>query len=176
MPNPDKINEVNELKELLSSHNIQIITDHSGLSVTEISELRRELKEGGAVMRVAKNRLINIARAEADLIPIEETLTGPSSLVLAVDDPVNPAKTLKSFYDKTNKPKVKAILIDNKLLNLAKFEELASLPGLDELRAKVVSRLAAPLTGLVFTCSGLLRGLAVTLKAIADKRTAQAQG
>ena len=176
MPNPDKINEVKELKELLSSHNIQIITDHSGLSVTEISELRRELRENGALMRVAKNRLVNLARSEAGLIAIEETLTGPSSLVLAVDNPVNPAKTLKSFYDKTQKPKVKAILINDKLLNLAKFEELASLPSLDELRAKVVGGLAAPLTGLVFTCSGLLRGLAVALKAIADKAPVESNG
>ena len=97
MPNPAKIEELQKLKELLNSHNIQIVTDHTGLTVAEVGDLRRKLKENNAVMRVAKNRLIKLARTEAGLVPLDEVLEGPSSLVLAVDDPVLPAKTLKKF-------------------------------------------------------------------------------
>ena len=172
MPNPSKIEEVKQLKELLSSYNIQLITDHTGLSVAEIGELRRQLKENGALMRVCKNRLLKLARAEAGLIAIDEVLEGPSSMVLAVDDPVSVAKVIKSSINKVQKPKVKALIIDDKLLDISKFEELATLPGIDELRAKMVGSLNAPISGFVFTLSGLLRRLAIVMRGIAEKKKA----
>lgn len=170
MPNPQKEREVEALKELLSSNNIQIVTDHTGLSVTEISNLRNKLRESGATMRVAKNRLINIAREQAGLVSIDDILKGPSSLVLSSEDPVSPAKTIKEFIDNIDKPEVKGLIIDDVIWDLSKFDELASLPGIDELRAKVVGGIAAPITGLVFTLSGLLRGFAVALNAIAEQK------
>ncbi len=170
MPNIQKEQEVAVLKELLSSNHIHIVTDHSGLSVKQISDLRGKLREHGSQMRVAKNRLINIAREQAGLVSIEEILEGPSSLVLSIDDPVSPAKTLKKFIDEFEIPAIKGMIIDNVVMDVSRFDDLASLPSVDELRAKVVGGIAAPLTGLVYTLSGLLRGFAVALNAIAEKK------
>lgn len=170
MPNPQKEREIEALTELLSSHNVQFITDHSGLSVAEITKLRAKLRETGTSMRVAKNRLIKLARNQAGLCPIDSILEGPSSLVLTIDDPISPAKVLKGFMDELNKPQVKAVIIDDILLDITRFSEIASLPGLDALRARVVSGITTPLSGLVFTMSGLLRGFVVALNGIAEKK------
>ncbi len=170
VPNPQKEREVEALKELLSSNNVQIVTDHTGLSVKEVSDLRIKLNECGAKMRVAKNRLINIAREQAGLVSLEDILEGPSSLVLSSQDPVSPAKTLKEFIEDIDKPAIKGLIIDDVIWDLSKFDELASLPSVDELRAMVVGGIAAPITGLVFTLSGLLRGFAVALNAVAEQK------
>ncbi len=172
MPNPAKELEVKKLVELLSSHNVQFITDHTGLNVSEITALRAKLRESGGRIRIAKNRLISLARVEAGQIPIDEVLVGPSSIVMTIDDPVSPAKALQQFIKENEKPHVKAVIIDDVLLDISKFQELASLPGVDELRAQVVRGIASPITGLVYSLSGLLRGFVVALNAIADKKRA----
>lgn len=170
VPNPQKEREVEALRELLSSNNVQFVTDHSGLSVKEISNLRGRLRECGASMRISKNRLINIARDQAGLVSIESILEGPSSVIFASEDPVTPAKILRDFIKEFEKPAIKTLVIDNVVWKVSKFDELASLPSIDELRAKMVGRIAAPITGLVFTMSGLLRGFVVALNAVAEKK------
>lgn len=170
MPNPQKEREVEALRELLTSNNIQFITDHSGLSVKQISNLRGRLRECGASMKISKNRLINIARDQAGMVSIENILEGPTSVIYASEDPVTPAKILRDFIKEFEKPAIKGLVVDNIVWKVSKFDELASLPSIDELRAKMVGGIAAPLTGLVFTLSGLLRGFVVALNAIGDKK------
>ena len=170
MPTQKKIEEVERLQELLTSNDIVILTDHTGLNVEEINDLRAQLKENGAFMRVAKNRLIALARQQAELMDLGDLLEGPTSLVLGQDDPVGPSKVIKEFMDDIEKPAVKAILIGDTLYDLEKFEEIAAMPGLDELRAKLVGSIASPINGLVFTMSGLMRGLVVALNGVAEKK------
>jgi len=172
VPNPAKIELVKELKKLLSENNVQYITDHTGLNVAQVSDLRRKLVESGASMHVAKNRLIKIARADAGLTPINEVLEGPTSMVLSKDDPVPSAKILKLFIDDISKPQIKAVIIDDKVFDVGRFTEIASLPGIDQLRAQFVGGIASPLTGFVTGLSGIMRGFAVALSAIAEKKQA----
>lgn len=172
MPNPAKIEVVDELKELLKINNVQIIADHSGLNVAQISQLRRKLGESGAVMRVAKNRLIQIARAEVGLSKIDSVLEGPTSLILAKADPVPSAKALKVFIDDISKPQIKAIIIDDMFYDASRFDEIANMPGIDMLRAMFLGAVASPITGLAVSLSGVVRGLAISLKAVAEKKQA----
>ncbi len=172
MPNPAKIELVNELKELLKNNNVLIVADHSGLNVAQISQLRRKLGESGSVMRVAKNRLIQIARAEVGLAPIDQVLEGPTSLILSKNDPVPSAKTLKVFIDDIAKPQIKAVIIDDRLYDVSRFDEIATMPGIDQLRAMFLGAIASPITGLAVSLSGVYRGLAIALNRVAEQKQA----
>ena len=170
MPNPAKIEEVKKLKKLLSENKIQYFADHTGLNVAQVSDMRRKLAENGAVMRVAKNRFVKIARNELELVPIDDVLVGPTSLILSESDPVGPAKVLKAFIDDIKMPQMKAVVIDDQILSLSRFDEIATMPNMDQLRAMFVGGLAAPISGLVFAMSGLMRGFVVALSAIGEKK------
>ncbi len=159
------------LVEDLRRYDVLFLVDFQGLNVAQMTELRRKLREAGAKFRVAKNTLIKLAKASAqrNAIP-DELLVGSSALVMAENDPVSPAKVIKEFFDEFGKPKVKAITIGNTCYDAAKAEEFASLPGVDELRAKVVGAVVAPLQALVFTLSGLIRTLVTQIDALAKKK------
>ncbi|MCK5833623.1 50S ribosomal protein L10 [bacterium] len=170
MPNPAKIEAVKKLKILLSEYNIHYITDHTGLNVAQVSDLRRKLSESGSTMRVAKNRLIQIARAESGLSRIDDVFEGPTSMVLAKDDPVPSARVLKMFINDISMPQIKAVIIDDKMFSLNRFDEIAAMPCLDQLRANFIGAMASPMTGLAIGLSGLMRGLVVALSAISEKK------
>jgi len=170
VPSQDKIEEVKKLKELLENNNVHIVTDHSGFTVEEVSNFRRELSETGASMKVAKNRLIKIARDQAGLCDIEESLNGPSNLIMAIDDPISPAKVIKKYIDDIEKPTVKALVINDVLMDLSKFDEIASLPGIDGLRAKLVGGMVAPINGFVFSLSGIIKSLVYVLNAVSEQK------
>jgi large subunit ribosomal protein L10 len=172
VPTPKKEIQVKSLVELFKTHKFQIITDHSGLDVAQISALRRELRKCGAEMLVAKNRLISIARAQAGLAPIDGVLNGPTSVVMSTNDPIAPAKVLRKFFVEAKKPAIKGIVFGDTFIEASKFDSIAEMPGFQELRAMVVGSLAAPITGLVYSLNGLLGGFVRALDAIRESKQA----
>lgn len=172
MPTQQKIEKVGELINLFRENKVHIIADHSGLNVEDINRLRREIRKNGARMIVAKNRLIARARADIGLVPIDSVLDGPTSIILSIDDPVAPAKVLKKFIDEVKMPKIKGLVIGKEFFSASRFESIATMPGLNELRARLLGGMSAPLIGLVSVKSGLLRGLVVVLNAVKAKKSA----
>jgi large subunit ribosomal protein L10 len=172
VPNPAKIEEVEKLEKLLKENTIQYLTDHTGLTVAQVNDLRSKLTEAGAIMRIAKNRFMKIARKQAGLVPIDDVLVGPTSWVLANNDPVKPAKVLRDFKKNIDKPQVKGVIVDNQILSLSRFDEIAQMPEISQLQAMFVGGIAAPISGLVFGLSGLLRGFVIALSAIGEKKQA----
>lgn len=169
MPTETKKNEVAVLKNKISRANNIIVTDHTGINVGELTGLRRDLKNSNAEFRVAKNTLIRIAAKESGLENITEHFVGPTSLVFGYDDPSVPARIVYKFQEKTDKPKVKAYVLDNQLLSLEDFKVIAQLPPKEELLAKLVGSINGPIVEFVMTIEGVVRNFIRLLDALAEK-------
>ena len=162
------------LVEEIRGNNVLYLVDYQGLNVEKMTELRRKLRENDAKMRVVKNTILKLAQQNVGRSAITEDLfRGSSAVILTKDDPVSPAKVIKEFLEDNEKPQIKAIVIDDVLYGAEKYKEFASLPGVQELRAKIVGALNSPIAGLVFVLSGLLRGFVTQLDQLA-KRDEQA--
>jgi large subunit ribosomal protein L10 len=171
MPTARKEAAVGELVERLSGAKNLFLTDYAGLTVDEITRLRRELRKDGNTYSVVKNTLFRIAAG--DLAgQLERFLTGPTGIVFAGADPVAPAKALKTFSDTVKRVAVKAAYIDGQVVDAAEVEKLAKLPPKAELIALLVATLANPIRGLVTVLSGNQGGLVRVLERIREQKTA----
>lgn len=173
MPTARKETAVQELRDrLAASHNL-FLTDYAGLTVEEITKLRGELRKDGNTYAVVKNTLFRIAAGDL-AAQLERFLAGPTGIVFAGEDPVAPAKALKTFTDATKKVSVKAAYIDGQIVDAAQVARLASLPSKPELIAKLVGSLASPLRGLVTVLSGNQSGLVRVLNQIREQKESAA--
>jgi large subunit ribosomal protein L10 len=172
MPTAKKETSVQELRDrLAASHNL-FFTDYAGLTVEEITKLRGELRrKDGTTYAVVKNTLFRIAAGDLSK-QLDAVLAGPTGIVFAGEDPVAPAKALKTFSDSTKKLGIKAAYIDGKVVDARQVDTLAKLPPKQELIAKLVGSLASPLRGLVTVLSGNQRGLVRALDAIREQKSA----
>lgn len=148
MPTAKKDATIDELRERIKSAKHLVFTNFAGLTVSEITKLRGELRKDGTTYAVVKNTLF--ARAAGDELAkqVEEFLAGPTGVLFVTGDPVAPAKALKTFSDDTKPVEVKAAYIDGKLVDAAQVAVLASLPPKLELQAKLLGLLASPMRGL----------------------------
>ena len=169
MPTAKKEAAVQELRDRLASAQNLFLTDFKGLTVEEITKLRGELRKDGNTYSVVKNTLFRIAAG--DLAgQLDTFLAGPTGIVFAGQDPVAPAKALKTFSDTVKRVTVKAAYIDGQVVDAAQVDKLAKLPPKIELIANLVGSLANPLRGLVTVLSGNQRGLVRVLDAIREQR------
>lgn len=173
MPTARKETAVQELRDRLASSQNLFLTDYAGLTVEEITKLRGELRKDGNTYAVVKNTLFRIAAGDLAK-QLESFLAGPTGIVFAGEDPVAPAKALKTFHDATKKVNVKAAYIDGQLVDAAAVARLASLPSKPELIAKLVGSLASPLRGLVTVLSGNQGGLVRVLNQIREQKESAA--
>ena len=171
MPTARKENAVQELREKLAVSKSLFFTDYAGLTVEEITKLRGELRKDGNSYAVVKNTLFRIAAGDV-ASQLETYLAGPTGVVFAGEDPVAPAKAIKTFSDATKKLGIKAAYVDGQVIDKSQVERLASLPSKQELIAKLVGSLASPLRGLVTVLSGNQSGLVRVLNAIREQKEA----
>lgn len=174
MPTAKKETTIEELRERIAASQNLFLTDYKGLTVAEISKLRRELRKDGTTYAVVKNTLFRIAAGDDLAQKLEAFLNGPTAIVFGGADPVAPAKALKQFSDGTKPVNVKAAYIDGQVVDKAQVAKLASLPSKTELLAKLVGSLSSPMRGLVTVLSGNQSGLVRVLNAIREKKTAVA--
>jgi large subunit ribosomal protein L10 len=172
MPTARKEAAVQELRDRLAESQNLFLTDFAGLTVEEITNLRRELRKDGNSYAVVKNTLFKIAAGDDLAKKLDEFLAGPTGVVFAGTDPVAPAKAIKQFADERKKLGIKAAYIDGVLVDAKQVEALASLPPKAELIAKLVGSLASPLRGLVTVLSGNQSGLVRVLNAIREQKEA----
>lgn len=172
MPTAKKEATIEELREKIASAKNLFFTNYAGLTVEEISKLRRELRKDGSTYGVVKNTLFKRAAGSELASQLDAILAGPTGVVFAGEDPVAPAKALKTFSDSTKPVNVKAAYIDGKMVDAAQVQALAALPPKQELLAKLVGTLNSPLYGLVYVLSGNQSGLVRALNAIREKKAA----
>ena len=136
---------VAELHQDFEENNLVVVTHQSGLTVSEVSDLRRQMREAGCKFKVTKNRLAKIALKETKFEALEDAFTGPTAIALS-EDPVAAAKIAVEFANENEKLTIVGGALDADILDADGVKTLAKLPSLDELRGKIVGLLQAPAT------------------------------
>lgn len=136
---------VSSLRQGLAESDLIIVTQQTGLTVAEVSDLRRQVREAGAQFKVTKNTLARLAVAGTHNESINAFLSGPTALAYS-KDPVAAAKITIKFANSNEKFKVIGGVLNGKVLSEKEIEILSKLPSLDELRAKIVGILSTPAT------------------------------
>ncbi len=156
-----------EMVKKINRSKTTVFADYKGMTMPQLQNLRKQLKDQGAEFSVTKNTLLNIALKEAGKeIKDEAFLSGPVATLFAYDDEIVPLKTLVKAFKDNNVGKVKAGFYEDDFLDAAAVGRLASLPGKLELQGQLVGVLAAPLKGMVTVLHANIRGLAVVLDQI----------
>jgi len=166
---PKKISDVAELKARLESSEIAIATKYIGISVGQVTELRRQLREAGVEFKVYKNTLARRALKELDVEAAADFMDGPTAWAFSAD-PVAPAKILKAFGKKVKSVDMVGGVLGGKPVDAAQLTALATLPSRDQLLAQVVGTIAAPLRNLVGTLNALPRNLVSVLDQVQKKK------
>jgi large subunit ribosomal protein L10 len=166
-----KQESITELNGVFKASNVVVVAHYSGLSVAQMQTLRRQMKLAGASVKVAKNRLAQIALKDTDAAGIAPLLKGPTVLAYS-GDPVAAPKVAVDFA-KTNEAFV--ILggtMGKTALDMNGIKALASLPSLDELRAKIVGLIQAPATKIARLANAPAAKVARVVQAYANKGAA----
>lgn len=161
-PKQEKINEVSQLSEQLSSAKSAVFVNYAGLGVKPQQELKKKLKESGGKMLVAKNTLIKLAAKKANFPEESYTdtvLSGQTALVTSSEDAVAPVQILGKFMKESEVGKFKAGVIEGQYYDEAGLTKLSTLPSKEVLYAQVVGGIASPLYGLVSSLQGNLQKL-----------------
>lgn len=158
----EKQQMVDDITAKLRESATTIVTDYRGLNVTQVTELRRKLREAGIEFRVLKNTLIRRATASAELTELDEALTGPTAVAFSKEDAVSPAKILNDFAKENEALKIKGGVVEGRVVSVDEIKALANLPSREGLLSMLLSVLQAP-----------VRNFALAVKAVAEKQEAQ---
>lgn len=153
---------VSEIEDKLKSAATVVVVDYRGLSVGQVTELRKNLREQGIDFKVYKNSMSRRAAEAAGLEGLNEHLTGPNALAFSTEDVVAPAKILNDFAKLNKELEIKAGVIEGVLASAEEMKALAELPSRDGLLSMLLSVLQAP-----------MRNLAAITKAVADQKEEQ---
>jgi large subunit ribosomal protein L10 len=139
----DKNDFVQNLKEELKNSSSVVVAHYAGLSVAETDNLRKEMRSNGAKFKVTKNRLTKIALTGTPFESIEDLFIGPTAIAYS-SDPVAPARVSVEFEKKFENFKILGGSYEGEKIDNAKINFLATLPSLDQIRAKLLGLLNAP--------------------------------
>ena len=163
-----KAASIGELNEVFKTSNTVVVAHYSGLSVAQMQTLRRQMKQAGASVKVAKNRLAKIALKDTDVAAIEPLLKGPTVLAFS-GDPVAAPKVAVDFAKANEAFVILGGSMGKTALDVDGVKALASLPSLDELRAKIIGLIQAPATKLGQLTNAPAAKLARVVQAYASK-------
>ncbi len=175
MPNAKVLEEkkaiVAQLAEKMKSAASGVLVDYKGITVEDDTKLRAEMREKNVEYTVIKNTLIRFAAKEAGLEGLDEVLHGTTAIAISMDDAVAPAKLISEYAKKNEKIyNIKAGFVEGKVVDAAGVKALADLPSREVLIAKMLGSMQSPISGFVNVLNGNIRGLAVALNAIAEKK------
>ena len=168
----DKKAIVNEVAEAAQQSLSLVAAEYSGLTVSQLTSLRKSAREAGVYMRVVRNTLARRALEGTQFACIQPELVGPLVLAFSKDDPGAAARLIKDFIKQNEKLKVKALAIDNQLLPASGLEQLASLPTYDQAIALLMSVMNAPVTKLARTMAETYTQLVRVIAAVRDAKEA----
>lgn len=148
----------------LAESSSTVVADYRGLNVSQVTELRKQLREAGIEFQVLKNSLVRRATEGTDYEGLNEILTGPTAIAFSKDDAIAPAKILNDFAKKNDALKLKGGVVEGKVVSMEEIKALAELPSRDGLLSMLLSVLQAP-----------MRNFALAVKAVGEKQEAEAQ-
>ncbi len=153
---------VGEISDKLKNSVSTIVVDYRGLDVSEVTELRKQLREAGIDFKVYKNTMVRRAAEEAGLEGLNEFLTGPNAIAFSSEEVVAPAKILNSFAKEHEALEIKAGVIEGTITSVEDVKAIAELPSREGLLSMLLSVLQAP-----------MRNFALATKAVADQKEEQ---
>lgn len=168
-----KADTVEAMRRAIASQKGAVVAAYSGLTVAEVTNLRKKLREANAEFRVVKNTLIRLAAKGTDFSKLDEVFSGPTAVGFAHGDPVALAKAMKEFAGGNPKVRLKAGYFDGKVLSVKDVEALADTPPRQVLLGRLAGGLAAPLTRFAQALSGPGRKLVYALNSIHDQKLKQ---
>jgi large subunit ribosomal protein L10 len=178
MNKKQKEQAVLEIKEKLDKASSLYFTDFSGLTVAETNELRDEFHNAKVDYKIIKNTLIRKAiesekdgKFSVNAEKLISSLKGPTGVIFAYDDPVLPAKIIKKFYEKIEKPKLKIALLENQTYDNSRLFELASLLSKPQIISSIIGSLHVPISGIINTINIVIRDLASVIEEGAKKKS-----
>ncbi|RKD22751.1 50S ribosomal protein L10 [Ammoniphilus oxalaticus] len=157
-----KVQTVQEIASKIREAKSTVLTDYRGLTVAQVTELRKLCRDAGVEFKVYKNKLAQRATAEVGVTELDEYLVGPTAIAFAEDE-VTAAKILNDFSKSNDKLELKGGIVDGKVMGEAELKELASLPPREGLVSMLLSVLQAP-----------VRNFALAVKAVSDKQEEEA--
>jgi large subunit ribosomal protein L10 len=149
-----------------------VIADYRGLNVAQVTKLRSELRQNGIEFKVVKNTLTRIAAKNAGVEGIDPYLDGPTALAFGTMDPVAPAKILAKYAKDFKALEIKGGLVEGKAIDFDGVKALADLPPREELLAKVLGGMQAPMYGFASVLQGCLRNFVYVLDAVRKQKEA----
>ncbi|MBE9227685.1 50S ribosomal protein L10 [Phormidium sp. LEGE 05292] len=168
---------ITELKESLSESQLAIVIDYQGLSVAEITDLRRRLRPKGASCKVTKNTLMGFAvDGDTKWQPMEGLLKGSSAFLLVKDDLGGAIKAYQDFQKATKKTALRGGVMDGKALSEAEIKAIADLPSKEQLMAQIAGALNAVTAKIAIGIKEVPASVARGLQAYADKDKEESNG
>lgn len=159
-----KQQKVDLITEQLKNSVSTIIVDYRGLTVAQVTELRKQLREAGIEYKVYKNTLVRRAAEAAGIEGLEETLTGPNAIAFSNEEVVEPAKILADFAKENEALEIKAGVIEGQVVSAEEVNTIGSLPSKDGLVSMLLSVLQAP-----------VRNFAYAVKAVGEQKEESAE-
>ncbi|VVC75150.1 50S ribosomal protein L10 [Aquicella siphonis] len=170
----DKKAIVSEVADVAKQAVSLVAAEYSGLTVAQLTQLRKSAREAGVYMRVVRNTLARRALEGTQFACMQQELVGPLVLAFSKEDPGAAARVIRNFVKENEKLKVKALAVENQLLPPEGLHTLANLPTREEAIAQLMSVMKAPITKLVRTMAEPHAKLVRTIAAIRDAKQAAA--
>ncbi len=162
---------VHETSIAIASANAGVLAEYRGMTVAQLTDLRRQARTAGVWIRVVKNNLARIAIADTDFAPLGDYFVGPV-IFSAAQDPVALAKVMTRYAKDNEQLKITVGVMDGTLMDPKMIGDLSKLPGRDELLAQLMSTMKAPVQKLVSTLNEVPGRLVRTLAAVAESKEA----
>lgn len=166
----DKKAIVAQVSEVAQNALSAVIADYRGLTVDQMTSLRKQAREGGVYLKVVRNTLARRAVEGTEYECLKEALVGPTVLAFSQEDPGSAARLLKDFAKENKELEVKALSIGGQLLGAEQIDVLAKMPTLDQARAMLMSVMIAPVTKLARTLNEFPARITRVVAAVADQK------
>lgn len=168
----DKKQIVSEVNEAATSALSAVLADYRGVTVSDLTALRKTAREQGVYLRVVRNTLLKRAVEGTEYECIQEALTGPTILAFSMEDPGAAARVLKEFAKGNDKFEIKALSVGGQLMGADRIDVLATLPTYDQALASLMSVMLAPVTKLARTFNEVPSKVTRAVAAVRDQKEA----
>ena len=165
-----KNNKIEYYKKQFENAKVAIVADYRGLTVEEITELRRGLQAKDADLTVTKNTLAKVATKDTSFEAIADLMQGPTAVAFGYGDEVGAAKILAKFIKENKKGEILGAVLDGKVLNADEAKKLASMPSREEIYAKILGSINSPISGIVYSVNGVMSALVRAIDAVAKQK------
>ena len=166
----DKQQIVSEVNQAASSALSAVLADYRGVTVEDMTALRKNARANKVYLRVVRNTLLKRAVADTEFECIQEALVGPTILAFSQEDPGAAARVLKDFAKENDDFEIKALSVGGQLMDASQIDVLAKLPTVDQARSMLMSVMLAPVTKLARTMNEVPSKVTRAVAAVRDQK------